>query len=378
VGFFKLNEKEKRRLEVFFQEKATERIRESEKKFEAILESSSDGIVMLDEDNTIIKVNKKFLKLSGFSKSFFIGRKADVLGSILGVKDVRKLLKSAGKKHDLPLNLTNKKGRVIDAELNVYAIRHLNKIVGRALIIKDVSLENKLRKMSIEREKEAALNRLKERFLMRISHELRHPLTPIIGYSELALKKLSGDLKEYVEKILLNAMQLRDLINNLLMITMLESGELQVKLRNVNVTRMLDDLLLAYKTELKLKGVKLIKDYKSSPVIMTDPVLLEKVLNSLINNAVSFTKKGYVKVSVKERKDKAVIDIIDTGVGISKDLLKKVAAGFSYLYLKEDFSRKYRGFAVSLLIDNLIIRKLNGSLDIKSRKWKGTKVRIIL
>ena len=254
--------------------------------------------------------------------------------------------------------------------------------IKRKLIL----LEEALRKASDELEEKnrrlTELDKLKSDFVSTVSHELRTPLSIIKEGISLVLDGITGKVNQKQEKILLvskdNIDRLTRIINDLLDISRIESGKVELTKSIVNISDLTKQVYSEFKIEADKKSQVLqIFLPKSSVDIYVDPDKITQILNNLISNAIKYTpSKGKIKVELEDKKDKVEISISDTGIGIANEDLPKIFDKF------QQFDRKAgpgtKGTGLGLAIAKELIQMHKGKIWVDSKVHKGTKVTFAL
>ncbi|HSM62744.1 MAG TPA: ATP-binding protein, partial [Gillisia sp.] len=238
----------------------------------------------------------------------------------------------------------------------------------------------------VEAEKFQEINQLKSRFFANISHEFRTPLTLIKGPVQ---QLLSGDFKGNIEKqykvILRNTNRLMKLINQLLDLSRLESGQMTLRLSHVNVVPLLKGLTHSFETLAKQKNIVLqFQAYENRITIYIDRDNFEKIIINLLSNAFKFTSDGgFVSVDINSVPDKvqgdkkfAEIKISNSGAGISPDKLDKI---FDRFYQADDSPiRSYEGTGIGLALTKELVELHHGKITVESVPGKETTFTVYL
>lgn len=242
-----------------------------------------------------------------------------------------------------------------------------------AIAIQKSQLYEQTRKQAVELER---ANKIKSEFLSLISHELRTPLTAIMGYTGVVRDGILGEIderqKEALGKALDRSNNLLGMIESILQATLFETEEVKVESAAVNLSDFLSELTMLYRTPLD-KELTLVWDYPPTlPTITTDRAKLRHILGHLINNAIKFTERGSVTVSVRLfPKAKTVkFQIRDTGIGIPREALPGIFDIFRQVDSSE--KRAYGGMGVGLYIVKKFVEILRGTIAVKSRPGKGS------
>ncbi len=232
-------------------------------------------------------------------------------------------------------------------------------------------------KALIEKLNAESANKAKSAFLAHMSHEIRTPLTAIIGFSESVLAGQSCEQNEQALKtILRNGKHLLAVINEILDLSKIESDKLEVEIIRTNLFNLIEDVIQLMQLQAMEKGLGFSVEYNFPiPVyIQTDPTRLKQVLLNLCSNAIKFTDKGFVKVSVAYSAFEKNIDITisDTGVGISATQLERLFKPFAQA--DSTTTRKYGGTGLGLYISRQLVKQLGGDIYVESLKNVGTKL----
>ncbi len=247
-------------------------------------------------------------------------------------------------------------------------------ISKKKMAIKD----KKLYELAKEREK------LKTDFIVNMSHELRTPLNVILSTSkvtEMSIK--NGNLSEEyllqkLEQINKNSNRLLKLVNNLIDITKFESGIYEIKLENLNIVEVVEDVVLATVDYSTCKNIELIFDTAEEEIITAiDKDKIERMMLNLLSNAIKYTNEnGSIRVYIYREKDRVYIRISDTGIGIPKDKLEEI---FNRFYQVEDImNRNEEGSGIGLCLVEEIVTIHDGVIDVKSQVGKGSTFEITL
>lgn len=236
-------------------------------------------------------------------------------------------------------------------------------------------LKSHLVKIRNAEQKAIESDRLKTAFLQNISHEIRTPMNSIVGFSELLKdKKLSESEKDqYLEMISKSSDQLLNIVNEVLDISLIETGNLSVNLRRVQLNNLMKEIYLSYKPlinkEISFTMSTGLSDTLS--LILTDVIKIRQIISNLLNNAVKFTDKGHIGFGYTLEENELNFFIEDTGIGIPSDSHDKIFERF--LKVGSDNERLYEGVGLGLAICKGNIDLLNGKIWMDSKPGKGSK-----
>ena len=243
-------------------------------------------------------------------------------------------------------------------------------------------LEDKVRKRTRELE-EAKLkaeesDRLKSAFLSNMSHEIRTPMNAIMGFSELLLtSEFDNDEREtFARMVKSNGDALLKLLNDIIDISMIESGQLKFHFSEVEICSMVNDIFFTfnnsrlYKDKKESVKLEIVSKMKGSVIVNTDKDRLRQVITNLLNNALKFTHEGIIQLGCEEEGKYIKFYIKDTGIGIADEMLTRI---FDRFY-KIDKTKNiiYGGNGLGLTIVRNIIEALDGEIWVESEVGKGT------
>ena len=222
----------------------------------------------------------------------------------------------------------------------------------------------------------------KSHFLAIMSHELRTPINAINGFSQLLLRqrrdRLSPEQADMVQRILRNGKNLLSLVNNVLDLSKLEAGRIQLNLEDVNVSDLIDCTIQELSSLATENNLSLTTDVDlSNPVITNDPLRLRQILVNLLSNAIKFSEGGQVWVVVKESsRERLKISVQDSGPGIASDDIPQV---FSEFWQVDQLpSSKNQGTGLGLAISHNLAKMMEGEIQVHSQLGQGTTFRLVI
>ncbi|MGM0532023.1 MAG: ATP-binding protein [Bacteroidota bacterium] len=225
------------------------------------------------------------------------------------------------------------------------------------------------------KEKAEESDRLKSAFLKNMSHEIRTPMNGIMGFASLLENnQLEGEkVDEYVHLIKESGNRMLEMINNLLDIAMIESGEVKIQNKETSLNPMIDDLYALFAPEAKKKGVsmrceKSLDDHDDHMV--TDGNKIKKILTNLINNAIKYTNEGQITFGYKKENSYFRFYVMDTGIGVSPELQQKIFERFRQAEL--EVTSNYEGAGLGLSISRALAEMLGGNMWLDSTPGEGS------
>ena len=243
---------------------------------------------------------------------------------------------------------------------------------------KAIQLEKKL--LEFQNEELKRIQNFKTDFFSKVSHEMRTPLNGIMGLSNLILQSDSGVKQtEYLRALMSTANHLGAIVNDVLDLSKIESGKMQFEKVDFDLRDIVKSVINSFSFSCKEKGIALTYfiDESIPNVLIGDQVKLSQILYNLIGNAIKFTSKGGVDLSIHCEKllnDQAELSIIvqDTGIGISQENLKRIFQ--PYVQADAKTERLYGGTGLGLSIVKQLIEMQGGTLNIRSQEGQGTSI----
>lgn len=224
------------------------------------------------------------------------------------------------------------------------------------------------------------LQNIRQEFLSNISHELRTPLTSILAFVETledgAIDDEENNLR-FLGVIRRNAERMRHLLNDILELSAIESGKIEIEPKNINLTRVIEEVFTNLSAKGDEKNVKLLCKVPENTSVFADAMRLEQMLTNLIDNAVKFNREGgSVTVEYSSNETTDIISVIDTGEGISGEHLKRL---FERFYRADRArSREIGGTGLGLAIVKHLARLHGGEISVSSTPGKGSTFSIEL
>jgi PAS domain S-box-containing protein len=366
--------------------KAETQLREDEERFRAIDAAAPVGLIIVDKDTKILHLNKSFCEIFACDTDLVIGKPITLLfKNKEKEEELAAILKGAtGKRTEF--HFTRGDGvpscaMVSTAELDFHG--------EKAVVASFVDISDRVRaEAELKNAKESAesASRVKSAFLANMSHELRTPLNAIIGYSEILVEEASdrnddasvSDLK----KIQSAGKHLLGLINDILDLSKIEAGRMDIYLEQVYLTKLVDEVKTIVLPMIGKNNNRLVIDCpKNIGTLRTDLTKLKQNLINLLSNAAKFTENGEVKLSLKRTSGDDGIKRIrfavsDTGIGMSEEQLGKLFQSFTQA--DSSTTRNFGGTGLGLTITRHFCTMLGGTVEADSQPGQGSTFTMVL
>ena len=230
--------------------------------------------------------------------------------------------------------------------------------------------------LQISRHEAEAANHAKSEFLANMSHEIRTPMTAILGYADLLAEGEADSKKlEYVATIRRNGDFLLEIINDILDLSKIEAGKLQMSTGLFSPRQLVEEVRSVMDVRASEKELTLSVEYASElpAQIHSDPKRLKQILINLVGNAIKFTKQGSVRVSVSfiPTESKLRFEVVDSGIGI--DPARQTELFKPFIQGDSSVTRKYGGSGLGLAISQRLAKRLGGQIDVQSEPGKGSR-----
>lgn len=359
-------------------------LKQSEEKFRVLYNSSPDMYVSVSaKDASIILCNETLMQKTGYLRDEIIGSpiyKMYYEDCIDDVKKAFQLFVNTGKVTDQELILKRKDGSKIEVSLNVNAIKNeRGEVIHSMSTWRDITIRKQYEaELVTAKEKAEESDRLKSAFLANMSHEIRTPMNGILGFTDLLKEpKLSGKEQEkYIGIIESSGQRLLNTVNDLIDISKIESGQMQVSVSEVDINKLNEELFAFFNVEAKKKGLQIILSSSSQTyyIILSDQEKIYSILNNLIKNAIKYTQKGSIDFGYILKKDTEPAEVEffvkDTGSGIPKERLEVIFDRFIRSALDDDNSE---GSGLGLSISKAYVEMLGGKIRVESEEGVGSQ-----
>jgi PAS domain S-box-containing protein len=356
---------------------------------DTIIASMGDGMLVLDTQGRIVDINPAARALINTPTDTLIGKPArQVLAAYQYLVDRYRDVQEA--RSDLTLEVGD---RTRHFELRISPLRNRSgNLAGRVIVVHDVT-ELKQANQQISEQNERLLqanlelaqaqkkaeeaSRLKSEFLATISHELRTPLNAIIGFSDLMQAGLTGTLtaqqSDYVARVLNNSERLLALINEILDVSKIEAGRMELHESAFAPQELLQNIERALQSMAERKSLKLVTfcDPALPPALFGDRKRLEQILTNLVGNAIRFTQTGQIDVRLERAQDAYwTITVTDTGIGIPAHALEYIFDEFRQV--DGSTEREHGGTGLGLALVRRLSQLMGGGVKVESEVGRGS------
>jgi PAS domain S-box-containing protein len=353
-------------------------LRESEENFRVLFdESPLPTIISEMPSGKITLANKRMAILMGHDPNYILGKTANELGMLKNPEDQEKLTRliySEGFVDNLEIDKTFPSQHGTD----LISMR-LVSIMGKMYcltVVQDITVRKEAEKAIIKaRQKAEESDRLKSAFLANMGHEIRTPMNGIMGFSELLKNPaLTGtEQQEYVSIIEKSGARMLNIINDLIDISKIESGQMLLNTSICDIKEQSDYLYAFFKPEVNSKGLKFTSNCRliaDEALIKTDKEKVNAILINLIKNAIKFTNKGSIEFGCSRKDGSLEFYVMDTGVGISQEQKEFIFDRFRQG--TDSLSRNYEGAGLGLSISKSFVEMMAGEIWMESTPQEGS------
>ncbi|WP_412060895.1 hybrid sensor histidine kinase/response regulator [Rubrivirga sp. IMCC45206] len=347
----------------------------SEHRFHTLMNAANDAIVIADpETNLLVDVNEMALQLTGLTREAVRRTRLDDLfpdGDRERASAQFRAHVFGGAPVPADLYVANKAGGTTPVDVSAGLID----VDGRPLvqaILRDATERLHYETQLIQaKERAEELLALRTNLLNNMSHELRTPLTAILGFAEVLAEEVEGPQREAAESVLQGGRRLHATVNSVLGLAQLEAGATHLRVRPVDLAAHLQESLALLRPLALQKGLDLRLVVQShEAVAKTDPGCFDRIVSNLVGNAIKFTDRGEIVVTVRSRPGRVVVDVRDTGVGVSPAFLPRLFEEFQQE--STGLGRSHEGSGLGLAITKRLVEVLDGEIEVQSERGVGS------
>ena len=370
--------------EVVQRQQAQEQLQESQTALRArdqhlrsLLDNIPDPVWFKNLEGVYISCNRAFAEMLGQAEANIIGKKEDQLvgrdlADFFRHNDQQALKSSELHRYEQLIKLSEQQECLLDT-LKVAVRDEQGNAVGILGIGRDIFAQKEAEKqLSLAKEAAEEATRAKSRFLANMSHEIRTPLNAVLGYTQLLMRdeKITGNQRERLQLILVSSQRLLGLINDVLDLSKIESGVLNLRKEYFDLHQEVADIQTIMAERAQNKGLNLIRqvDLPDPYIVKGDRQKIGQILLNLLGNAIKFTPAGSVSLYVAHLAGEVEFVIGDTGPGISDEELAELFAAFKQGQAGEDAG----GTGLGLTLSRHLAEGMGGSLKLSSILGQGT------
>ncbi len=368
-----------------------DKVRVKEAETRAVLETAPDGILTVDSDGEVLTSNKAAARIFGRDHDEVVGRSIQELVSSLDAEALDGAVDEAFGATQEHTGL-NALGGSFPAEIAFGTLAEADR-QGVVLVLRDITERvEAAEQLRRARDEAVEANRAKSSFLANMSHELRTPLNAVIGYSEMLMEEIGfvrqadesgaeivGQFVPDLTRIRTAGKHLLSIINDILDLSKIEAGKMQLHVELFDVRELLDDIAgtvrpLADKNDNTLR----IDVGEEVRFMRSDATKVRQILFNLLSNACKFTEAGSVEIgaSLDADNEQVVFEVRDTGIGMSDDQLDQVFEAFTQA--DASTTRKFGGTGLGLTITSYFCALLGGEITVESAPNEGTEFTVRL
>jgi PAS domain S-box-containing protein len=370
----------------------------SQQTLEKILESIPVGVAIIGKDKIIRQVNSTAVTMTGHdSPDQLVGRlchetlcpaqegQCPILDCGRAIDNAERLLITRGNKK-IPV-LKTVVPVLLDGEemlLETFMDITEQKRAEEELKSYSAALEAANKDLELFSRAAEASSQAKSEFLANMSHEIRTPMTAILGFSEILMESVTDSQQlDAIRTVRLNGEHLLQVINDVLDLSKIEAGKLEVECTTCSPCQVLADVVAMMEPRARAKEISLEVEYADlmPKTIRSDPTRLRQILINLTGNAVKFTKTGEVRLvsrllGAESSSPKLQINVIDTGIGMTEEQVARLFVPFQQA--DTSTTRKYGGTGLGLVISRRLTQKLGGDIVVESKPGNGTKFTVTI
>lgn len=367
---------------------AREQIRRSEEKYRGIMNNMELGLLEVDNNQTIVRAYERFCNMVGYSEEELIGKNAAALflpDEFASVNRHHEGERKQGNASSYEMQLRKKDGSRVWALISgVPIMDEEGRIVGSMGIHYDLTERKRLEdELASAKEIADEARQAEKQFLANMSHEIRTPLNAIIGMSHLLFDtQPTHQQREYIEILKTSADFLHSLISDLLDMTKIEAGRIEVQARPFDLVGLLRSTQKVFEMKLHDRPISIdvMLDTRIAGNFVGDELMLNQILMNLVGNAEKFTEEGSIQLTARIKKEDNGIcwiefAVTDTGIGIPSDKLNLVFQKFKQV---NPYGQKHKGTGLGLAITKELVEIQGGSISVRSHEGEGSTFTFML
>lgn len=365
---------------------AQEALQRNEQKYRLLAEHLKDVVFAIDLDGRLTYCSPAITELAGYQPAEEIGK--PIRQYVADDKQWRRAwgivtqMVRNGKPASTELDLRRKDGSTVPVEITGKPLVENGRVTAIQCVMRDMT-ERRRYEEELRAAKQAAeaASRTKTEFLTNVSHEIRTPMTAILGFAEILQTQLpEGEAVQAARTIYRNGEHLLEILNDILDLSKIEAGRLDIHRQRVSPHQILCDVVSLMRIRAAAKNISLQLDFDGPlpQTITTDPVRLRQILINLVGNAIKFTEQGEVRLRARlvqhHGQPKLECEVIDTGIGMTVEQVGRLFRPFTQG--DATTSRRFGGTGLGLSISKRLASLLEGDITVQSTPGKGSVFRV--
>jgi PAS domain S-box-containing protein len=362
----------------------------AEKKYRKIFENAVHGIFQLSPQGRVLTANPAFARILGYDSPAEVLQCLTNVGEQLFVdsekaNEARDILEEKGFLRAFEFEAYRKDRSIIHLSQTTHPVYDENQnLLYFEGELEDITQRKRMEELKIAKDAAEAASLAKSEFLANMSHEIRTPMNAILGFSEVLGKEMTDQKhKDYLKTITSSGQTLLSLIDDILDLSKIEAGKMEINYQPISLYSIFDDIKGIFSRKMKQKELDFVMEIDPNlpDELLSDEVRLRQILFNLVGNAVKFTHKGYVKLSVHksffnddQSKLKLVFTVEDTGIGIPGDQQALIFDAFRQQENQDAF--QYGGTGLGLSITRRLVEMMGGMISVESKWGKGSIFRV--
>ena len=352
------------------------RLEAEREQYQSLFDRAAEGIYLADAETLrILDANPAYLRLTDRTlediRTLRIPDLAEREPGTPSIEDIARDVARPGSTFAGSHRHRTADGTLVDVDISVSSLVHAGR-PAFSVIVRDATAQRETeRRLEDARERAEQVLHLKSALLSNMSHEVRTPLTGILGYAELLRHELSGESLSYAEAITESAQRLHETLESLLDLAEVESGSLTVELETVDLVREAETLAATFQRDADAKGLELTMTPLDEPLlVLADRRALTRALRHLIGNAIKFTDEGSVRIGMDVDGAHARLHVRDTGVGIPDAFRPHLFEAFQQA--STGLKRTHQGTGLGLAIAKRLAESMHGTVEVESEYGVGS------
>jgi PAS domain S-box-containing protein len=349
---------------------------QSEERFRKLVQNSSDTIIVVDATGRLRYVSPSVEHVFGYFPDDLLEAHT---AAYIHPEDRERVysafsasLGQPGATHPIELRVRHAGGTWIHVEALATNLLDDASVGGLVINMRDITERKVYERGLVEAKEEAeAMARIKNTIVNNISHEIRTPLTAILGFAEVLREEVPESHREFAKLIHMSGVRLMDTLNSVLDFSRLESGEIDLDLKQSDLNHVVDEAAALYRPQAERAGLTYEVHQHEAPVdLYLDRGAVLRILSNLISNALKFTDEGSIRIEVHVEPDRAGVAVVDTGMGISTSFRPYLFEEFKQE--SEGLARQHGGSGLGLAITQRLVEALDGSIEVESEEGYGS------